>query len=187
MKKTRYSEAQIMGILRQAESGVAVSELCREHGMSSASFYKWRSKFGGMDASMMSEMKALAEENRRLKRMYAEMSMQNDLLKEVLGKSRKAFPAQGDGCDGSGASWCQHCVGLPFGDGGYASPKVLLRVPYMKRVKGVLRGVPCCLCILIPPIHNVSVAPDQLHAKQGVVQRRSTKVTYVPYSRPELC
>ena len=86
MKKTRYSEAQIMGILRQAESGVAVSELCREHGMSSASFYKWRSKFGGMDASMMSEMKALAEENRRLKRMYAEMSMQNDLLKEVLGK-----------------------------------------------------------------------------------------------------
>ena len=86
MKKTRYSDAQIMGILRQAESGVAVSELCREHGMSSASFYKWRSKFGGMDASMMSEMKALAEENRRLKRMYAEMSMQNDLLKEVLGK-----------------------------------------------------------------------------------------------------
>ena len=51
-----------------------------------ASFYKWRAKFGGMDASMMSEMKALAEENRRLKRMYAEMSMQNDLLKEVLGK-----------------------------------------------------------------------------------------------------
>jgi putative transposase len=54
--------------------------------MSNASFYKWRSKFGGMDASMMSEMKALVEENRRLKRMYAEMSMQNDLLKEVLGK-----------------------------------------------------------------------------------------------------
>ena len=63
-----------------------VSELCREHGMSTASFYKWCAKFGGMDASMMSEMKALAEENRRLKRMYAEMSMQNDLLKEVLGK-----------------------------------------------------------------------------------------------------
>jgi len=86
IKKTRYSKEQIKGILRQAESGVAVYELCREHGMSSASFYKWRSKFGGMDASMMSEMKALAEENRRLKRMYAEMSMQNDLLKEVLGK-----------------------------------------------------------------------------------------------------
>lgn len=86
MKKARYGDAQIMGILKQAENGVPVSELCREHGMSNASFYKWRAKFGGMDASMMSEMKALADENRRLKRMYAEMSMQNDLLKEVLGK-----------------------------------------------------------------------------------------------------
>jgi putative transposase len=86
MKKTRYSDAQIMGILTQAESGVVLSELCREHGMSTASFYKWRAKFGGMDASMISEMKSLAEENRRLKRMYAEMSMRHDLLKEVLGK-----------------------------------------------------------------------------------------------------
>jgi putative transposase len=56
--------------------------------MSSASFYKWRAKFGGMDASMVSQMKAMADENRRLKRMYAEMSMQNDLLKEALGKKR---------------------------------------------------------------------------------------------------
>ncbi|MHA1523020.1 MAG: IS3 family transposase, partial [Alphaproteobacteria bacterium] len=86
MKTTRYSDAQIIGILRQAESGVPVSELCREHGMSSASFYKWRAKFGGMDASLISEMKDMAEQNRRLKRMYAEMSMQNDLLKEALGK-----------------------------------------------------------------------------------------------------
>ena len=86
MKTARFIDAQIMGILRQAESGVPVSELCREHGMSSASFYKWRSKYGGMDASMVSELKAMADENRRLKRMYAEMSMQNDLLKEALGK-----------------------------------------------------------------------------------------------------
>lgn len=88
MKTARFSDAQIMGILRQAESGVPVSELCREHGMSSASFYKWRSKYGGMDASMVSELKAMADENRRLKRMYAEMSMQNDLLNEALGKKR---------------------------------------------------------------------------------------------------
>ena len=88
MKTARFSDAQIMGILRQAESGVPVSELCREHGMSSANFYKWRSRYGGMDASMVSEMKAMADENRRLKRMYAEMSMQNDLLKEALGKKR---------------------------------------------------------------------------------------------------
>ena len=88
MKNGRYSDAQINAILKQAEGGVPVSELCREHGMSSASFYKWRAKFGGMDASMISEMKDMAEENRRLKRMYAEMGMQNDLLKEALGKKR---------------------------------------------------------------------------------------------------
>ena len=89
MKKSRFSDSQILSILKQAENGVPVPELCREHGMSSASFYKWRAKFGGMDASMISEMKAMAEENRRLKRMYAEMSMQNDLLKEApLGKKR---------------------------------------------------------------------------------------------------
>ena len=88
MKNGRYSDAQINAILKQAEGGVPVSELCREHGMSRASFYKWRAKFGGMDASMISEMKDMAEENRRLKRMYAEMGMQNDLLKEALGKKR---------------------------------------------------------------------------------------------------
>ena len=71
MKTARYSDAQIMGILKQAESGVPVSELCREHGMSSASFYKWRAKFGGMDASLMKRMKELEDENRRLKKMYA--------------------------------------------------------------------------------------------------------------------
>lgn len=86
MKTSRYTEAQIIAILRQAEGGVPVSELCREHGMSDASFYKWRSKYGGMDASMVSQMKAMEEENRRLKRMYADLSMQNDLLKEALGK-----------------------------------------------------------------------------------------------------
>jgi len=72
MKMTRYSEPQIPAILRQAEGGVPVSELCREHGMSNASFYKWRSKYGGMDASMISQMKALEDENQRLKKMYAE-------------------------------------------------------------------------------------------------------------------
>ena len=86
MKKSRFSEAQIMAVLRQAEGGLPVPELCGEHGISSASFYKWRAKYGGMDASMMSPMKALEDENRRLKRMYADLSMQADLLKEALGK-----------------------------------------------------------------------------------------------------
>jgi putative transposase len=86
MRKSRFSEAQIMGILRQAEGGMAVADLCREHAVSSATFYKWRSKYGGMDASMISEMKGIEDENRRLKKMYAELSMQNELLKEALGK-----------------------------------------------------------------------------------------------------
>ena len=88
MKNGRFSDAQIMGILKQAESGVPVSDLCREHGMSSASFYKWRAKYWGMDASMVSQMKAMEAENKRLKRMYAEMSMQNYLRKEALGRKR---------------------------------------------------------------------------------------------------
>ena len=86
MKVTRYSEPQILAILRQGEGGVPVSELCHEHAMSNASFYKRRSKYGGMDASMISQMKALEDQNRRLKKMYAEMSMQAELLKEALGK-----------------------------------------------------------------------------------------------------
>ena len=86
MKQTRYSEPQILSILNQAEGGVPVASLCREHGMSSAAFYKWRAKYGGMDASMINQMKQLEDENRRLKRMYADLSMQNELIKEALGK-----------------------------------------------------------------------------------------------------
>lgn len=86
MTRTRSNEAQTMGVLRQMEGGVPAAELCREHGMSSATLYKWRAKYGDMDASLINEMKAMAEENRRLKRMYADVSMQNDLLKKALGK-----------------------------------------------------------------------------------------------------
>jgi putative transposase len=66
MKRSRYSDSQIINILKQAEAGTPVTELCREHGMSDATFYKWRAKFGGMDVSMMARMKELEEENRRL-------------------------------------------------------------------------------------------------------------------------
>ena len=79
MKKSRFTEAQILAILKQGENGVPVADLCREHGISNATYYNWRSKYGGMDASLMGEMKAMAEENRRLKKMYAEMAMQNEL------------------------------------------------------------------------------------------------------------
>ena len=72
MKTSRFTDSQILAILKQAEGGLPVPELCREHGMSSATFYKWRAKFGGMDASLMKRMKELEDENRRLKKMYAE-------------------------------------------------------------------------------------------------------------------
>lgn len=86
MKTSRFTDSQILAMLKAAEAGVAVTELCRQHGISQASFYKWRAKYGGMDASLIRRMKALEDENRRLKRMYAETSMSNDLLKEALEK-----------------------------------------------------------------------------------------------------
>jgi putative transposase len=86
MRKSRFTDSQILGVLRQVEGGLAVSDVCREHTISSATFYKWRSKYGGMDTSLMAEMKATQDENRRLKKMFAELSMQNELLKEALGK-----------------------------------------------------------------------------------------------------
>ena len=86
MKKSRYSDSQILAIIKQAESGVPVSELCREHSMSAASFYKWRAKYGGMDASLMGRMKELEDENRRLKKMYAEERLKSEIIQEAMAK-----------------------------------------------------------------------------------------------------
>ncbi len=86
MKSSRYSDSQIMAILNQAEAGTPAPELCREHGMSRATFYKWRSKYDGMDASIISRMKELEAENRRLKKMYAEERLKAEISKEALEK-----------------------------------------------------------------------------------------------------
>ena len=86
MKISRFTDSQIMQILKQAEAGISAPELCREHGMSSAMFYKWRAKYGGMDASMLSRLKELEDENRRLKKMYAKVQLQADVLKEAMAK-----------------------------------------------------------------------------------------------------
>jgi putative transposase len=84
MKKSRFSDSQIMAILKQAESGMSVLELCREHGMSSASFYNWRAKFGGMDTSVIKRMREPEDENRWLKKMYAEERLKSELRKEAI-------------------------------------------------------------------------------------------------------
>ena len=79
MRRSRYSDSQIMAILRQNQEGVSVPELCREHGVSSAQFYKWRTKYGGMVASMMKRLRELEEENSSLKKMYAEEKIKADI------------------------------------------------------------------------------------------------------------
>jgi len=86
MKTSKFSESQIVSILKQKEAGVKAAELCREHGISAATFYKWRSKYGGMDASMLKRVKELEAENARLKRMYAESQMETAVIKEALTK-----------------------------------------------------------------------------------------------------
>jgi putative transposase len=80
MKTSRFTDSQIINILKEAEAGKPVPDLCREHGMSSASFYKWRAKYGGMDASLMTRMKELEDENRRLKKMYAEERLKAEVI-----------------------------------------------------------------------------------------------------------
>ena len=84
MRKSRFTDSQILAILKQNEAGTPVAELCREHGMSDATFYKWRARFGGMDASLMKRMKELEMENRRLKKMYAEERVKSEIRKEAL-------------------------------------------------------------------------------------------------------
>lgn len=86
MKRSRFSEEQIIGILKEHEAGVTVADLCRRHGMSSASFYAWKSKFGGMEVSDAKKLKALESENAKLKRLLADAMLDNTALKDLLSK-----------------------------------------------------------------------------------------------------
>lgn len=86
MRKSKFSEVQIAAVLKEAEAGVAVAELARKHGISAATFYQWRSKYGGMEVSDLQRMRELEQENLRLKRMYADLSLDHSILKEALTK-----------------------------------------------------------------------------------------------------
>lgn len=86
MKKKRFTETQIIKILKEAESGVALNDLARQHGFSKSTFYNWKAKYGGMESSDLTRLKELEEENRRLKEMYADLSLENRVLKDVIEK-----------------------------------------------------------------------------------------------------
>jgi putative transposase len=87
MKRARFSEEQIIGVLKEAEAGAKISELCRQHGISDATFYTWRSKYGGLEISEMRRLRQLEEENRRLKSIVADQALDLRALKEVLSKN----------------------------------------------------------------------------------------------------
>ena len=86
MKKSRFSETQIVAILKQADAGVKVKDICREHGISDATYYKWKSKYGGMEASDLKRVKELEAELSQYKRMYAELARENDAIKDLIAK-----------------------------------------------------------------------------------------------------
>lgn len=90
MKKSRYTETQILKILKEVEAGRKVNEVCREYGISDATYYNWKSKYGGMEASDVKRLKELEDENRRLKQMFADLSLEHRIVKDILEKSCKA-------------------------------------------------------------------------------------------------
>lgn len=86
MKRSRFSETQVVAILKEGEAGRPVAEICREHGIASATYYQWESKYGGMEASDLKRMRELEDENSRLKKMYADLALENRAIKDLLGK-----------------------------------------------------------------------------------------------------
>ena len=107
MKKSKFSESQIVNILKEAEAGVSVEDLSRQHGFSKASFYKWKAKYGGMSISEVKRMKELEEENRRLKQISADLLLENRALKDVIAKSSEASREARAGCCFTNRAWIE--------------------------------------------------------------------------------
>ena len=86
MKQSKFTESQIIKIVNEADAGVPVADLCRQHGISPSTFYKWRAKYGGLDVSQLKRLRELEDENRRLKQMYADLSLDHEILKDIVTK-----------------------------------------------------------------------------------------------------
>ena len=122
MKRSKFSDSQIIDSVKRVESGICVPDICLELGISTATFYKWQAKYGGMDVSMMSRMKELEEEIRRLKKMYLEEKLKAEIVSEALEKSGEAISQKRDGQEGGHRSGCLHSGCLP----GVSHQRVLL-------------------------------------------------------------
>ena len=112
MKKTRYSESQIIKVLKEVEGGRTVKAVCREYGVAEGTYYTWKSKYGGMEVADLKRLKELEEENRRLKQMYADLSLDHKVLKDIVEKSSKARRTTGTGRLRSGGAFDQSAAGL---------------------------------------------------------------------------
>ena len=113
MKRSKFTGSQIIDVVKGVEAGFRVPDICRELGISTATFYKWRAKFGCLDVPMMSRMKELEEENRRLKKMYLEEKLKAEIVSEALEKSGEAIPTQGDGHQSSQGARHLYSCGVP--------------------------------------------------------------------------
>ena len=112
MKKSRFTEEQIIGIVKQHEAGMKTADLCREHGISAATFYGWKSKYGGMDVSEAQRLRQMEDENRRLKSLVADLSLDREVLKSVIRKTAGACRLKRRCCVRSGRAWRERTQGL---------------------------------------------------------------------------
>jgi len=113
MKRSRFTEDQIIGILKEHESGISVADLCRKHGVSDATVYKWKAKYGGMDVSEAKRLKALEDENGKLKKLLADAMLDNSALKDLLGKNGDARREAASGRASCGGSRDERTAGVP--------------------------------------------------------------------------